>query len=188
MSRQQQDHIQHCRRDGHKNGTFQRSQVALIKHRMVLNVALRQPKVAQLAAVREQPEPLDWLEKQIQVDFALSPEILRISMTGKESTSVLALVDAVREAYLSEVVDKEKKQRQERLDLVTKLYEGYESLLTDKRKNLKALADDLNSSDSKFLAFRLEFSLKETHMLQQELAYSTSRNCGVREPKRPPRS
>src|SRR5439155_326270 len=101
--------------------TFQKKQVALIKSRPVLTAALRLPKAADLRIVRQQIEPVEWLEQKIQADYTMAPDILKVSMTGERPEEVLALVDAVTEAYLQEIVNKEHKRRLERLDQVKEL-------------------------------------------------------------------
>src|SRR5438105_5005997 len=64
--------------------TYQRKQLALVKSRLVLTAALRRPKVAELSIVRQQVDPVDWLEDQVQADYSVAPEILRVSITGKQ--------------------------------------------------------------------------------------------------------
>src|SRR5438876_10168726 len=44
---------------------FQRTQMAMVKSRPVLNGALKQPGVSELATVQVQPDPLVWLEKEV---------------------------------------------------------------------------------------------------------------------------
>src|SRR5437899_390588 len=47
-------------------GDHQRNQVAMIKSRVVLSSALKQPDVGGLAIVQKWPEPIEWLEKEVQ--------------------------------------------------------------------------------------------------------------------------
>ena len=148
--------------------TYQRSQVERLKSRMVLNAALREPKVAQLAIVKEQPNPIEWLEKLVQVDFALSPEVMRFTVTMKESEAALAIVDALREVFLRENVNADKNQRLTHLTTLEKFYSNYEEQLKSKRASLKKLTDDIGSNDPKFLANKQESALKELNMIQQQ--------------------
>src|SRR5207244_1652609 len=85
--------------------TFQKKQLALIKSRPVLTAALRLPKAADLRVVRQQIEPVEWLEQKIQADYTVAPDILRVSMTGDRPDELLVLVDAATEAYLQESVN-----------------------------------------------------------------------------------
>ncbi|HYV36565.1 MAG TPA: hypothetical protein VE988_12710 [Gemmataceae bacterium] len=93
---------------------FQKTQVAMVKSRLVLNSALREPKVAALAVVREQTDPVAWLEKKLIVDFPDAPEIMRIAMIG-EVTDAVVIVNAVMGSYLKESVNKEHRVRHDRL-------------------------------------------------------------------------
>src|SRR5262245_27295709 len=55
-------------------GTYQKHQMALVKSRLVLNSALDKENVAKLSIVKQELEPLDWLEREVKVDFAQSPQ------------------------------------------------------------------------------------------------------------------
>jgi capsular exopolysaccharide synthesis family protein len=149
--------------------TYQRWQMSAVKSRMVLNVALRDAKVAKLDIVRQHQDPIDWLTKELQVDFALSPEILRISMTGKDPDALLAVIRAVREAYLSEEVQKQNRQRTERLAVLKRIVDRFETTLQSKRAALRKAADPLGTRDNKVLSLRQEHALKELSYVQMEL-------------------
>ena len=86
--------------------TDRRTQVTLIKSPVVLGKALSHPEVTQLETVRKQREPSEWLEGEIKVEF--TGKILRLTLSGDRPSDVAALVRSVTEAYLSEVVNKEK--------------------------------------------------------------------------------
>src|SRR5262249_43361439 len=79
--------------------TYQKTQVALIKSRLVLNAALRQPGAAELSVIRQQRDPVAWLESELQVDYTLGPEVLRIALTGDRPDELAVLVNAVTDAY-----------------------------------------------------------------------------------------
>jgi hypothetical protein len=118
---------------------YQKAQTALVKSRLVLNAALRQPKVAELTLVRAQGNPVEWLEKNLQADYKLAPEILRISRSGDRPEELKILVGAVRTAYLQEIVDKERNERQARLERLKKLQAEYDQTLRDKRRSFREL-------------------------------------------------
>jgi polysaccharide biosynthesis transport protein len=149
-------------------GDYQRTQMAMVKNRRVLNAALRSPKVKNLTEVQQVLDPIDWLDKQIKLDYAISPEILRISISGADK-SVADLVDAVRDAYLTEIVAKEHDARFKRLELLKELYTQYEDKLKKKRDDLRVLANDLGSTDSKLINVKQEFAWKQMHTIQTEL-------------------
>jgi capsular exopolysaccharide synthesis family protein len=150
-------------------GNYQRVQIALVKSRWVLNAALRDPKVEKLEIVNSQEDPLAWLEREIQIDFSTAPEIMRISMTGPDSKTVQTLVDAVRKAYLVEIVQKETRTRQARLDQLKKWFAEYDSSLRDKRETLKRMARGVGTKDPKLMAAKQEFRAQHLRDLQTEL-------------------
>jgi capsular exopolysaccharide synthesis family protein len=148
---------------------YQRAQLAMIKSRLVLNAALRQPRVAALAGVRGHADPVQWLEKELKADYSLAPEILRISMSGDRPDDLVQLVNAVREAYIQEVVDKEYNERRDRLEQLKKLYAEYEGGLRDKRRTLRELAESVGSRDTQTLAHKQQLALDRLAMTQKEL-------------------
>src|SRR5262249_46477892 len=53
--------------------SFPRSQIALIKSRWILGRVLKEENVAKLPLLRDQAEPEEWLEKNLEVSFSDSP-------------------------------------------------------------------------------------------------------------------
>jgi len=155
-------------------GSYQRAQVALVKSRLVLNSALRDPKVAALLCVREQVEPVEWLEKMVQADFSIAPENLRITITGEEASELKILVAAVRDAYKTEIAEKETKYRLDRLGKLKELYTGYDRSLQEKRDTLKKMADPIGSKDPKLIAPLQRLALGHVNDLQSELLRTES--------------
>jgi succinoglycan biosynthesis transport protein ExoP len=120
---------------------YQATQIALLKSRLVLNAALRDPKVAALPIVRNSPDPVQWLEREIRVEPTNSLEIVRITLSGDNGQEVKTIVDAVVAAYLNEVVDKQKKRRRDRLDELKRLCTYYEDEAKRARERRQALGD-----------------------------------------------
>ncbi len=134
--------------------TYQRTQSALIKSRHVLNTALRKPEVAELRSVREQLDPIVWLENQLRIDYAGGPEILRISITGDKPEEAATLVNAVTAAYLSEIADKERTRRRIKLDNVKELVRKFDESLKLQRRTLRELEERVGALDEHKVAFR----------------------------------
>jgi capsular exopolysaccharide synthesis family protein len=148
---------------------YQRAQIALVKSRLVLNTALRDEKVAKLPIVQQEEDQVMWLEKEIQADFNVAPEILRISMTGEDAKAVGVIVTAVQEAYLSEIVQKESAAREDRLKELKRYFADYDEKLREKRELLKRMARQAGSQNPKVLAMNQEFSAQHLRELQSEL-------------------
>jgi capsular exopolysaccharide synthesis family protein len=153
----------------------QRTQVVLLKSRLVLNSALRDPKVAKLSVVREQAEPVEWLEKEVQADFSVAPEVLRITMSGDKPEQLVVLVDALVQAYRREIVDKEKNQRLEHLKILRELRETHEGELRALQKTQREIGKKAGGRDPAARALMLSFERQHLAMSERELLQTQSR-------------
>jgi capsular exopolysaccharide synthesis family protein len=150
---------------------YQQTQLALMKGRMVMNLALNNPKVKalNLEAITTSLAPVDWLEKEIRVTTPDGPELPRISMIGDKPEQLKILVDAVVEAYLKEVIDKGRVRRQEHIDQLKEIATKYEAThrrLVDARNQT---AKAVGTSDNRVIALKQELAQKELSVAQAEL-------------------
>ena len=159
----------------------QRNQVALARSRLVLTTALRDPAVSNSSLIADSIDPVDWLEKEVAVDFSVAPEIMRISMNGMETDDLVVLVNALRKAFLSEVVDRDKLIRTERRDYLHRLVEKYDDQLKGWREAQKSTDELLGSRNSDVRARILSFTQQQLGMIEHELllAESGSRQAGL---------
>jgi len=83
---------------------YQKTQIALVKSRLVLDAAVNAKSVGELSLIRELDqrgngeEAIEWLERELQVDFSVAPEILRIALSGDRPDELKIIVDAVKQA------------------------------------------------------------------------------------------
>jgi polysaccharide biosynthesis transport protein len=147
--------------------TYQKTQQTLIKSREVLNAALNDPKVSRLQAVREQVDPVLWLEKRIQADFV--GEVFRISMSGDKPEDLAALVNAVTEAYRKHIVEQESRERYARKDELQRIYDDYEKRLEQKRGDLRKLTQKVGSKDKQTLRYAQELAIERLSTVRREL-------------------
>lgn len=152
----------------------QRTQVAMIKSRLVLNSALREPKVAQLSVVTQEVEPIDWLEKEIKVDFSTAPEVLRIMMVGDRPEELTVLVDAIRKAYLREIIENEKNKRRERLSTLRELRTKYEEQLRTSRDTQKMIEEKAGGRNAGARTLLLSFVQQHLAAAERELLQTQS--------------
>ncbi|MBY0522438.1 MAG: polysaccharide biosynthesis tyrosine autokinase [Gemmataceae bacterium] len=148
---------------------YQRTQTALLKSRFVLNAALREPKVADLQMVRTRPDAAEWLAKELKVDSTLGPEVLRISLSGDQPGDVAAIVNAIADAYLREIVNKERNGQQTRVDRLKEIYGQYDENLRTRRQTLRKLAEAAGSGDQSTLAVKQRYALEQLALSQREL-------------------
>lgn len=117
---------------------FKRTQMALIQSRLVLGSALKRPEVAALKVVKDQKDPVSWLEENLRVDYPHDAEILRISMRGSDPKELAKLVNAVAGVYVDEFAGKS--GNGERLAVLKDLLDGYQQILHEKRHTLEVLS------------------------------------------------
>jgi capsular exopolysaccharide synthesis family protein len=149
--------------------SYQRTQAALLKSRMVLNGALRKLKSKRLLSAAEQADPVQWLEQEVKVDFSVGPEFMRVSMTGGRTAELVLLVNTITKTYLDEIVSHETKNRRGRMELLKKIADEYESLLKEKRRDLRNLAKTVGSGESKTLALKHRLALEQLALVQKEM-------------------
>ena len=94
----------------------QQTQAGLIKSRFVLMVALRELRAAPLNLNDKHGDLLTLLEEELKVEPQDTSEMLRISLSGDDPAALAALVNAVTDAYLREVVNNERDKRKEHHD------------------------------------------------------------------------
>lgn len=150
--------------------TYQRTQKALIRSRFVLNAALRRPGISGLETVHEQTFPVQWLEHALLIDSYNSPEILKISLPGDRPKELAALVNAVKDAYLEEVVLADRKKRIARLNDLERIFEQTEEKVRQKEQRVENLAKQLGTGDAKALSFKQQMALEHFSLLKREHA------------------
>lgn len=148
---------------------FQKTQIAIIKSRLVLQAALDRPQVKALPVVQEQKDAVDWLDRELKVDYKLAPEVLSIAMSGDRPQQLAVIVNAVRDIYLTQVVNKERNQKAELLERLNKYLEEKKQLMTDRRNRLRALAESVGGRDAQTLAHKHQFAIERLALAQKEL-------------------
>ena len=114
-------------------------------------------------------DKIGWLESVLQVDFKLSPELMRVSLEGDRSDDMQKIIEAIRIAYMKNVVDRDKTHRLARFQQLEAVQRTYEEKLKKSRHQLKEFAGDLGSSIPENLAFKEKSLHEEYGMGQREL-------------------
>jgi capsular exopolysaccharide synthesis family protein len=123
--------------DGNSSlANFQRTQIATVKSRLVRQAVVRDLTPAGLTMLRTKGDPVGWLEKEIQADYTVAPEILRITMKGSAPEELVQVLGAVRDTYLREVVNKDRNDRNSRREALTELAGKHETALKEAREKL----------------------------------------------------
>src|SRR4029079_18194945 len=113
--------------------------------------------------------PLVWLEEEGNADFLSAQNLMRITMSGHTSGDLVALVSAVRDSYKSNILDKERENRQTYLKKLTELHADQQEKLNKKRTELGPLAQDAGGNDPTVRSLVQAFLQRELSELEREL-------------------
>jgi polysaccharide biosynthesis transport protein len=97
---------------------LKKTQLATLKAKFLLTSALRNPGIASLSILAGERDKEEWLQDHLNVEFPQNGEILSISLTGTPPEDLEALVNAVAEAYKSEVLGNETDRKLKIHDMV----------------------------------------------------------------------
>lgn len=107
---------------------------AMIKSPVVVSAALNDAKDPALARYQGSAASL---ETALKTDYLLAPEVLRLSLAGDDPEEVTKIVNAVTDAFLKELEQKEKVKRQLHLDELNQNYRATLNVLDQKRRALR---------------------------------------------------
>ncbi len=147
---------------------YKSTQQQLIKSDFVLIAALRNPEVSNLPVIKAEPDPVRYLTEELRVDFPGDSELMTVKISGQDSQEVTTLVNAVVDAYLAEVVDRERNSRQTRMKELDDLYTLKAEEVRGKLIQLKNLADQFGTSDSDALAMQQQIAFEQFAAFRRE--------------------
>ena len=147
---------------------YRATQQQLLKSRLVLSTALKASKIAELAAVKTQADPVAWLARELRVDFPANSEIMQVSLGGDDPAETAQLVNAVADAYLNQVVQMQRSGSKETLDLLDRTYAEMSAELRAKRTDLQRLGKALGTGAGEVAAMKQQIALEELAEYRRE--------------------
>jgi capsular exopolysaccharide synthesis family protein len=174
---------------------YRQTQAELLRSRYVLRAALKEYDQIRDELLQKDPEaggklPLlkdddparekekreqvvHWMESEIKAEFLSGSEIMSVSLTGDNPEEVRALVDAVKTAFLKEVVDREYAEKKHQEEKLGQIYNSRQKELEDRLREFRAggLAADnnLKSEEQQRMVEEYEVYQKELSRLEMEL-------------------
>lgn len=146
-----------------------RTQIELVRNRLVYEAALRYPEVTQLEMIKSQSDPVEWLESQIMVESP-APDILRISANGDNADELAVLVKAVAKAFIQEVVDRDRKLAYEQMKSLKALVQQHTESNRQKEAVIRKQAERVwLGIDPAMQQKRQEFTQKHLELADKEL-------------------
>lgn len=156
-------------RDNAEYEAYRKTQVQLIKSPFVLTSALRRPGISSLTTFSGEEDPVGWLMRNIQVSAPMESEVVQVRLRGENAKEVTQIVNAVTQAYLNDVVNKEKTERLQRRDTLER---KYKENMAEVRANLDTyhnLAKSLGTADSSEVATQRALLLDHLGTLRAQI-------------------
>ncbi|QDU36102.1 Tyrosine-protein kinase YwqD [Maioricimonas rarisocia] len=138
------------RETGEANGdlrSFKGTMMRLATYPFVLVAALREPGVHQCPTIREQRDPEAWLEDAIEVS-AVGEQFMRISLTGERPADLKTIVEAVTNAFVTQVVDQQLQDRRLKLTELKELLGREQTELDRQQSALRRLDKELAPNET----------------------------------------
>jgi succinoglycan biosynthesis transport protein ExoP len=151
---------------------FKNTQAQYVKNPFVLSAALRKEEINRLPILKQQDDPISWLRQNLKVSFPGHAEIMEISLAADNADEAGAIVTAVLDAYMSEVIDTERDRRRQRISELDRVYSEKETEVRNRRSELKRLAEQLGTAETETLNLKQRLTLDELASYRQELVRS----------------
>ncbi len=158
---EEEPHLVYKKRTGAEEfKRFKSAQAQMLTTPFVLTAALRRSEVNSLPMLPK-GDQIEFLQSKISVNYPGDSTLMRISMKGKDDAQLKIIVDAVREAYLKEIVEKQFNMNLHGLaqlkDILTKLDQD----ISRKRSEIEVLVSALGTTP--------EVAARDVRLFENEL-------------------
>ena len=158
--------------------TYRDSQINFLRSRPVLTSAMRMEGVKETRLMRGKEFPVEWLEEYLDVESDFSPEFIRITLAGEFPEDLAAVVNAVKDVYLDEVVYNERNERIKTLRTLEAKFAELDKNVRGNQERIDRLAEELGTGDSKVNSMNQLLVQQSLRELQSDLRQI---NADVRE-------
>ena len=148
---------------------YKNTQIGSLKSPLVFVAALRKPNIAALGIVRRQKDPLSWLQDYLRVVYINDSEIMRVSLSDNNSQETADLINAIVDAYLEEVVNKEEQNRRENAAKLAKISNNKTNEVRTQKAALSSLAEELGAGDNETLKTQAAVNIRKLEYLNSGL-------------------
>jgi polysaccharide biosynthesis transport protein len=158
---------------------YKNTQQESLLGRMVLMSALRKPEVKDIPIIQyktQYGDPVDWLAGRLAVSFPGKAELMMVSLALEDPKQAQALVKAVVDSYMTDVVLAENERKQRRFDELDGICSEKEQDIRNKREELKGLvnqAGGAGAEGAESLSVKQKLVLEELALMRNQLASST---------------
>ncbi len=142
---------------------YKDDQALYVKSTQVVTKALGDREVAGLSILEGEEDPVKWIQDNLAVTFPRDSGVMQVSLTdndGKKGEEVAKLVNAVVDAYVSQIVDKEKERRIDRLNELVLIHNVKRDEVQTQMENRTKLASDVGTADPDALRLRQQMAMQ----------------------------
>lgn len=144
---------------------FRNTQLELLRSKVVLTRAVRDPSISGLSFLRYKSDPVGWLNENLRIDYPNNAELLRIRLSASDPIQAAQAVDAVIQTYLKEFVERRIADRYRVEEKLRGLQQAKAEMLLRDMKDAEQLAHALGAGADT----SLELRLKQSHIrIEQE--------------------
>lgn len=148
---------------------YRNSQINYITSRTNLTSAMRVDGIKETRMMKDMKYPVEFLEKELDVDSDFSEEYIRISLAGEFPEDIAAVVNAVKDVYLDEHVYHERKQQLDHLQSLEDKFAGYDQKVTQNHDRIDRLAMELGTGDSEAAVTKQQLETAKIQRLMRNL-------------------
>jgi polysaccharide biosynthesis transport protein len=156
-------------RDRNDFVTYLKTQGDMMRSQVVLLAAMRDPDVSSAKMLREQVDPIRFLEEELKIETKDGSEIIKLMLTGDDPQAIAKIVNAVQRAFFREVVEDELKRKKARLLLLEDRIQQMQSEVKKKYGTL-AIGEPTKKLDDPLEAMSSQMMAAEVVRLNQSLA------------------
>jgi uncharacterized protein involved in exopolysaccharide biosynthesis len=146
--------------------TFYRTQIELMRSRMLLTRALRDPTIKAFLPSGN-GDPVEWLRKNVKFERPHNAELLQISLLTHDPAQGVALVKAIVDCYFKEVVESGVVNQAKAEQKINKVYEDLKEKLLQFNKDTAKLVAEFGADIAK--APEIELRQLRTRQMERDL-------------------
>lgn len=148
---------------------YKRTQKQLLRSRFVIVHALRDDKLKTLSVLKDEPDPVAWLEKKLIVNFPDDAEVLSISLTAETPDGLDLILNSVVDSYFHEVVYVERQRKQDRLNNLELAYNRFETEWRTKQTELTVFTERAGAVQPADLSLKQRKAIEKYSSIRQKL-------------------
>ncbi len=160
--------------------------IARMKSREILEPVLKKKikdgegTIENLSMLADQPDKVEFLRNEFQIEAAISPEVLSITLKGDKPEELALLVNALAEETVEVVNARDRSLREENTKTLERIESGYAKDLKPDRDKLAQAAEKVGSTEAHVRALSqtlnmMSLSTKQSEKIRLESQLATMR-------------